>query len=99
SFTTRSAGALEFARFDLIFVPYSHYDETKTLRYPTTSICLMNADGEQGHYRVRRGYRRALGLLLDRQERKRGAEHSWHDHNEEKAQEAFSRVFVRLLRS
>ena len=47
SFTTRSAGALEFARFDLIFVPYSHYDETKTLLYPTTSIYLMNADGGQ----------------------------------------------------
>ena len=47
SFTTRSAGALEFARFDLIFVPYSHYDETKTLLYPNTSICLMNADGKQ----------------------------------------------------
>jgi hypothetical protein len=47
SFTTRSAGTLEFARFDLIFVPYSHYDETKTLLYPTTSICLTKADGEQ----------------------------------------------------
>jgi len=42
-----SKGALEFARFDLIFVPYSHYDETKTLLYPTNSICLMKADGGQ----------------------------------------------------
>ncbi len=38
---------MEFARFDLIFVPYSHYDETKTLLYQTTSICLVNADGVQ----------------------------------------------------
>jgi len=42
SFTNRSAGALGFARLDLIFVPYSHYDETKTLLYPINSICLMN---------------------------------------------------------
>lgn len=52
SFTTRSAGALEFAHFDLVFVPYSHYDETKTLLYPITSICLMNADGGQRGGRV-----------------------------------------------
>jgi len=36
------------ANSHLIFVPYSHYDETKTLLYPITSICLTNADGE--HY-------------------------------------------------
>ena len=47
SLTTRSAGALEFARFDFIFVPYSHYDEPKTLSYFMQLICLTNDDGEQ----------------------------------------------------
>ena len=30
-----------------IFVPYSHYDEPKTLTYFTKPICLLNADGGQ----------------------------------------------------
>jgi len=44
--TSPLAGAMEFARIDPIFVPYSHNDETKTLLYPITSVRLMNADGE-----------------------------------------------------
>jgi hypothetical protein len=30
-----------------IFVPYSHYDEPKTLSYFMQPICLLNADGGQ----------------------------------------------------
>jgi hypothetical protein len=30
-----------------IFVPYSHYDEPKTLSYFTRPVCLLNADGGQ----------------------------------------------------
>jgi DNA repair protein RadC len=32
-----------------IFVPYSHYDEPKTLSYFMQPVCLLNADG--GHPR------------------------------------------------
>jgi hypothetical protein len=34
-----------------IFVPYSHYDEPKTLSYFMQPVCLLNADGGQarGH--------------------------------------------------
>jgi hypothetical protein len=31
-----------------IFVPYSHYDEPKTLSYFMQPVCLLNADG--GHH-------------------------------------------------
>jgi hypothetical protein len=30
-----------------IFVPYSHYDEPKTLSYFMQPVCLLNADGGQ----------------------------------------------------
>jgi hypothetical protein len=33
-----------------IFVPYSHYDEPKTLSYFMQPVCLLNADG--GHWRI-----------------------------------------------
>ena len=36
-----------FDCFVLIFAPYNHYDEPKTLSYFMHSICLLNADGEQ----------------------------------------------------
>jgi hypothetical protein len=45
SFTTACAEGFEC--FVFIFVPYSHYDEPKTLSYFTRPVCLLNADG--GH--------------------------------------------------
>jgi hypothetical protein len=45
SLTTRSADTFEC--FAFICVPYSHYDEPKTLSYFMRPICLLNADGEQ----------------------------------------------------
>jgi transposase len=38
-----------------IFVPYSHYDEPKTLSYFMQPVCLLNADG--GHRIVLEGLR------------------------------------------
>ena len=46
SFTTAPADGFEC--FAFIFVPYSHYDEPKTLTYFMRPACLLNADG--GHF-------------------------------------------------
>ena len=46
SFTTACAEGFEC--FAFIFVPYSHYDEPKTLSYFTKPAWLLNADGGQG---------------------------------------------------
>ncbi len=48
SFATRSADALEFFCFALIFIPYGHYDETKTLSNLQPQLCDPSADGEHG---------------------------------------------------
>jgi hypothetical protein len=37
-----------------IFVPYSHYDEPKTLSYFMQPVCLLNADGGQAQKSHRR---------------------------------------------
>ena len=59
SLTTRSAGAFEY--FGFIFVPYSHYDETKILPYSMTLICLSITDGEQ--WTLSRYHRKPLGRV------------------------------------